>query len=318
MRTRWPFGVVPLLSLLASAWSLTAAAQQAQPALALDRLHLAPAGDRFFVTASPYAAGHMQLHASLLAEYRHDPLVLRNGDEQVGSIVEHQLLAHLDVTLALLERLTFNVEAPFALAQYGDDPAGFVSPSAAQIGDLRLGVRGSLVGEQSDFFQLALGAYFWAATAPSEPGSYLGSGAVRAKPYVSMGGHALRFVWGLELGPEFRESQDFLGVEQGTLLELGLANGVLLGADRRIQLSLELAGALTPADVRVVTTNFEALGGAKWRFTNDLVAAAAGGLGLFVSGIGTPDLRAMLGIAYTPGGWMAPAQARLPSGRLRF
>jgi hypothetical protein len=295
-----------LLALVTSIFSASAAAQsEAQAALPLDRFNPSAAGDRFFATASPYALGHLQLHGLALFEYGHDPLVLRNGDEEVGAVVEHQLFMHLDATFALLYRLAFNVDLPIALAQGGDDPAGFVSPSGSELGDLRLGVRASLFGEHDDFFQLGAGAYFWAPTASADPGSYVGNGSLRGKPYLAMGGHALRFIWGLEIGADFRERQEILGVKQGTMLELNLANGVLLGASKEIQLSLELAGAITPGDVRDITTNFEALGGGKWRFLGDFVVGGAVGTGLIFSGIGTPDLRAVLSVAYTPAGWSA-------------
>jgi hypothetical protein len=280
---------------------------ETQAALPLSRFTPSWAGDRFFGTASPYAPGHLELHGRVDGEYVHDPFVIRRrvGDdtEDVGSVVSHQLLLHTNATLSVFSRLAINLDMPFALYQAGDDPSegsvAFASPSGAEAGDLRVGLRANLTGKRDDFFQLGMGAMLWIPTAPSEPGSYLGNGIIRGKPHIMASGVALRFVWGVDAGIEFRETQDVLGVEQGSLLTLSLANGVLLGQNDQVQLSVELSGALVPIDISDRTSNFEALAGAKWRFLDNFVVGGAVGPGLF-TGIGTPDVRAVLSVAYTP------------------
>ncbi len=218
-------------------------------------------------------------------------------------MVEQQLLLHLNATYSLLSRLAVNIDLPIALQQSGEDPSegrtSFVSPRGAEVGDLRLGMRANLTGAPDDFFQLGIGASFWVPTASAEPGSYLGNGSIRGKPQLMLSGVALRFVWALDAGIEFRENQEVLGVRQGTLLTLKLANGVLLGADDQVQLSIELAGALVPIDISLRTTNFEALFGAKWRFADRFVVGGGVGPGIF-PGLGTPDVRALLSMAYVP------------------
>lgn len=299
------------LAVLASAGPAAAqtdgAATPVQVALPLNRFTPSFAGDRFFGTASPYVAGSLDLHAQVVGDYSHNPFVVRrtvaDQTEALGSVVEHQLLLHVSATLSLLRRLAVDVSFPMALSQAGDDPSdgrtSFMSPSGAEIGDLRLGARLNLTGAPDDFFQLGIGALVWVPTAPSTPGSYLGNGTVRAKPHLLASGMALRFIWGLEAGIEFRQTQHVLGVGQGSMLSLKLANGVLLGAEDQVQLSVELAAALVPIDISPSTTNFEALAGGKWRFVDDFVVGAGVGPGLF-SGIGTPDVRAVLSLAYTP------------------
>ncbi len=236
-----------------------------------------------------------------MRDYSHGAFVLRNGetDEVVSSVVEHQLLMHLDATMALARRLALNVSFPFALAQEGDDSAGLASPSGAEVGDLRVGLRASLVGTPDGFFQLGMGAHIWLPTAPAGPGSFLGNGSVRAMPHLMASGVAKRFVWGLSAGIEFRKTQELLGVGQGSLLSLRLANGVLLGSEDQVQLSMEIAGALVPVDISERTTNGEVLAGVKWRFIDDFIVGAAAGPGVF-SAVGTPDVRAVLSFAFSP------------------
>ena len=65
-------------------------ANSASPPLALDRFNAAPAGDRMFGAQSPYVAGDLTPHFSILADYAHNPLVLRtvNTRENKGAIVK--------------------------------------------------------------------------------------------------------------------------------------------------------------------------------------------------------------------------------------
>ena len=157
-------------SLLLLALSGSARAQN----LALNRFDPAPAGDRMFGVPSPFAAGHLTPHVMLLADYAHNPLKLRSvpDDSDQGAIVGHQLFLHLNAGLALWNRLNLDVSAPLAVFQKGDDPSaggqGFSSPSSAQFGDLRFGLRVRLLGEYHDPFQLAVGGYVWVPTGASD------------------------------------------------------------------------------------------------------------------------------------------------------
>jgi hypothetical protein len=132
-----------------------------------------------FGTPSPFAAGRLTPHLMLLGEYAHNPLVLRTtrNDETtgtIGSIVGSQLFLHLNASLSLFNRFLINVDAPLAVFQAGDSPAGaaggsmysFASPSKVQFGDLRAGLRFRILGDYHDIFQLAVGGYVWFPTGP--------------------------------------------------------------------------------------------------------------------------------------------------------
>ena len=181
---------------------------------------------------SPYVAGDPALHVMLLGDYAHNPLVLRgerSGDD-LGAVVEHQLFLHFAATLALWNRVGIDVDVPAAVLQAGDDPnpAGdaFASPSSAQIGDVRLGLRVRLLGEYYDPFQLALGGYVWVPTGDGGEGSFVGDGSARGLPMAIAGGHIDRLVWSFSAGYEIRESQTYASVAQGGMLQLGAGIGV--------------------------------------------------------------------------------------------
>jgi OmpA-OmpF porin, OOP family len=291
----------------AAAAALIAAASPAlgQAGLALDRFDPAPAGDRMFGVQSPYSAGELTPHLMLLADYAHDPLVIKTtpGNNDIGAVVKNQLYLHLDGGLSLWNRLYVNVDVPVALYENGDSPTvasgqTFASPAGAKFGDLRVGARVRLWGEYFDPFQIAVGGYVWFPTGAKY--SFVSDGDVRGLPQLILGGRVQeRLVWSAAGGPEIQASDSYGGVSQGSMFKWGAGAGVLLLDNRHLQLGAELNGALTFADVEKRTTNLELLFDGRYRFVDDLEVGVGLGPGL-TSGIGTPDFRGILMVAYTP------------------
>lgn len=285
-------------------FSLALSGSAEAQSLALNRFDPAPAGDRMFGVPSPFAAGHLTPHVMLLADYAHNPLKLRSvpSDSDQGAIVGNQLFLHLNAGLALWNRLNLDVSAPLAVFQNGDDPSAggqvFSSPSSAQFGDLRFGLRVRLLGEYHDPFQLAVGGYVWVPSGAND--SYVSSGEVRGLPQLILGGRIdERFVWSVAAGPQIQGKSSFANVDQGTMFKWGAGFGFLLLENRHLQIGPEAYGSLTLRDVEKHTTNAEVLLDVRYRIIDDLEVAAGAGPGL-TSGIGTPDLRALLSLAYTP------------------
>jgi outer membrane protein OmpA-like peptidoglycan-associated protein len=280
-------------------WSSLVEAQ----GLALERFEPAPAGDRMFGVPSPFAAGDSTLHLMLLGDYAHEPLVLKRDrdDEQVGTIVSGQFFLHLNGTFALWKRLAINVDVPVALAQGGDDPAAqgttFASPSGAEFGDVRLGLRFNLLGAYHGPFQLAVGAYAWLPTGAS--GSFVSDGELRGMPQLLAGGLVDRIVWSAAIGPEIRSSQKYGTIEQGTRFTAGAGLGYLVDDAKKLQVGPEITLSTVLEDADSRNTNAEALLGARYRFLDGFEAGLGAGPGL-ASGIGTPTARIVAMVAYTP------------------
>jgi OOP family OmpA-OmpF porin len=296
LRTRW--------GALSALFSLALSGAAGAEGLALNRFDPAPAGDRMFGVPSPFAAGHLTPHVMLLADYAHNPLKLYSvpTDTDRGAIVENQLFLHLNVGVALWNRVNLDVSVPLAVFQNGDDPSAggqtFSSPSSAQFGDLRFGLRVRLLGEYHDPFQLAVGGYVWVPTGASD--AFVSSGEVRGLPQLLLGGRIdERVVWSAAAGPQIQGASSFGNVEQGTMFKWGAGLGFLLLDNRRLQVGPEAYGAVTFRDVEKHTTNAEILLDVRYRFADDWEVAAGAGPGL-TSGVGTPDLRALLSVAYTP------------------
>ena len=302
MRSQWILKGSCVALLAAAATTAAPASAQSQPSLALDRFNPSFAGDRMFGVPSPFVAGSPGLHVMVLGDYAHNPLVLKTdkGDDKVGSIVSSQLFLHLNPTLALWNRPATNVDVPVALLQDGGDSSatGTVinAPTKAQFGDLRAGARLRLVGDYHDMFQLGVGGYVWF---PTGGDGFVSDKKVRGLPQLLLGGRGDRLVWSFAVGPELRPTQIFANVEQGTMLSWGGGIGFLLGEKRHFQIGPEFSAALTLGDVNKRTSNAEILLDARYRVTDDLELGLGVGPGL-TSGIGTPDLRGVAMIAYTP------------------
>jgi len=302
MRSRRSSWCIPA-ALCAAALTALAPTASAQQSLALDRFDPAPAGDRMFGVPSPFAAGSLTPHVMILGDYAHQPLVIRTvqGNDKLGITVAHQLFLHLNGGVSLWNRLNLNLDVPVALVTSGDptSPAGpaFVAPNKAELGDLRLGFRFRIWGEYFDPFQVAVGGYLWVPTGARN--AFVSDGSVRGMPQVIVGGRTSRLVYSAAIGPDIRKAQDVVNVGQGTMLKWGAGLGLLLLDDRHLQIGPEISGAVTVRDVQKHTTNAELLLDLRYRIVDDLEVAAGAGPGLS-SGVGTPDLRVVFSVAYTP------------------
>ncbi len=281
-----------------------ASAQTAQPqSVDLPKLNPSAPGDRFFGVPSPFAAGKATIHAGALLDYAHSPLILVDGTgKRVGGIIDHQMFLHLGVNIALFHRLALNVDMPFALLNRGDGvvtggSSRFTSPNQAAIGDLRLGARIRLFGEYHDPFQIGIGGYLWAPTGTRD--AFVTDGKVRGQPHLLLGGRADRFIWSAMLGPTLRSSVQIANVKLGHQFDWGAGVGLLLGANRQFQIGVETSGGVTLTEPAKRSTNAELLLGAKYRVVSPLELGLAVGPGL-TNGVGTPDVRAVFGIQYTP------------------
>lgn len=298
-------GVLAAAALLGAASD--AQAQDNPPAtrggdLALGRFNPAPAGDRMFGVPSPFVAGDPALHVMLLGDYAHAPLVLvrEEGEEDVpvGDVVNHQFFLHLNANLALWHRLAINVNIPVAIYQSGDEdlPGNLVGASDPAFGDVRLGARLRLVGDYFDPFQLGVGGYVWLPS--GDDTNYTSDGTVRGMPYASIGGRGGRVVWTVATGPEFRDSKSFANVNQGDMYYFGGGLGFLLGEEKQFQIGPELNMYLNFEEVTQRTTNGEIMLDMRYRI-GDFEMGAGVGPGI-TTGVGTPDVRAVFMVAYTP------------------
>jgi hypothetical protein len=291
---------------LAGAVLLVAPAASAQSlgAIALNQLEPAPAGDALFGVPSPFASGHLIPRGLLLFDHAEQPLVVVSGSTE-SPIVARQTFLHVNASLALWDRLLVSALFPVALAQGGDSPSAqgitFASPTSAAAGDLRLGVRMRFFGAEADPFQVAVGVYVHLPTGASD--SFVGEGAVRESPHLSLGGRVDRFVWSASVGASIRASGN------PSTLTYGGGAAVVLWQER-LQIGPEVFAstdlqegyvAVSEATTikRDMTTNAEVLVSARFRIVSGLFASLAGGPGL-TGAIGTPAFRVAASVGWMP------------------
>jgi outer membrane protein OmpA-like peptidoglycan-associated protein len=190
---------------------------------------------------------------------------------------------------------------PIALTQSGDNPRyrgqPLNSPNGGNLGDLRIGARVRLFDLRGSAFQLALGGYLWVPTGSEQ--DYLSDGKVRGAPLLIASGRAGRFLWSAQAGVEFRRDMTLYGAREGDSFRAGGGAGVILGKKERGQLGAELSGLFVLRDPSSRTSGLELLASAKWRVLDAFEVGAAAGPGL-VGGTGTPSVRALLSLMYTP------------------
>ena len=290
---------------------LGASEAQAAGLVALDQFDPAPAGDSFFGVPSPFARGNLVFRAVGLFDYADQPLRLVQpqtmGPPQ-QTVIGRQAFLHLNASFTVQDRLLVSVLLPFVVMQNGDSPkvsgSSLMSTGSAEIGDIRLGARVRMVGDDEDPFQLGVGFNVYVPTAPDK--SYAGDGSTRLAPQLNMGGRfkaGVHFTWTATGGVLIRTSQNPSMITYG----FGFAAGLW---DERIQVGPELyaatpiqkttfsiAGMMIPAQV---TTNAELLLGARVRVYRDLLVGWAAGPGL-TQAIGTPEFRFVGTLGWAPG-----------------
>jgi outer membrane protein OmpA-like peptidoglycan-associated protein len=292
------------LSLLASAH----AAAQTDP-VHLDQYRPAPSVDDGFAISRPDDRGHLLFGARLDLDYALNPLVAERtvGDAttEEGSVVEHQLAAHLNLSLGLFDRLVIFAGLPVNLVQSGAAFGPLPGGDGAGLGDVFVGARGRLAGEPSDVFALGLQllATFPTAIVADDGQRYSGERGVTVHPSVLL---ELRPTQWLRVtgnvGARFRtESPATVGnLTVGHELTFGV--GLTAEAvEDLLSLYLEGWGSSTfetfgQSGAREATP-FEALLGVRIQAFEGFEIGAGGGTGLS-RGYGTPDFRGVFTIGY--------------------
>jgi OmpA-OmpF porin, OOP family len=285
---------------LSALLALASSVAGAEPRVALDRFDPAPAGDTLLELPDTRVVGRLRPSAALRLGYAHAPLVLAlsrsDGSSESVTVVDHELVAHLQGSLALSKRLLLDLDAPFVLAQGGD--AGrlgdnqFGAPSGADFGDLRLGARLALLDPRGGVPGAAFAGSLWV---PTGSGRYAGSERVRFSVAVLSGGDFSRFLWRFAAGARERSADPIYAGVFGSEAFAGAGAGVRFGP---ALVAAELVGA-TGLDVDTGwfgrnTTHLEALLSARCGF-GPISAVVAGGPGL-TRGAGTPAYRVILGV----------------------
>ncbi len=279
-------------------------AQTTQP-IHLNQYRPAPSVDDGFAISRPDDRGHLLFGARLDLDYSLNPLVAEStrGDSgtEAGSLVEHQLSAHLNFSLGLFERLVVFVGMPINLVQSGTQFDVLPAGDGAGIGDLFLGARGRIYGEPGDVFALGAQLVVTLPTAGAANGNmrYSGERGATFAPslLLEVRPHEILRITG-NLGGRIRTDSPAQVVNLAVSHEITWGLGLTVEAVRDLlRLYLEGYGSASfDSDAREAVP-FELLGGARIEPVQGLEVGLAVGGGLS-RGFGAPDLRTILTVGY--------------------
>jgi outer membrane protein OmpA-like peptidoglycan-associated protein len=271
--------------------------------LSLDQFQPAPAGDRFFGVQGGDPGGDTSLRGMLLGDYAYKPFVLRQAsdDAVAGAVVKHQLFVHFAAGISLWDRLSVFANMPLALVNSGDSVDGVPAISGMAAGDLRLGARVRLVGENRSLATLSLTGYVFVPTGKNDKAT--GADEVHGMPALVLSGENDSIAYAANVGVDIRKHTDNTGTgyaDFGSQLTFGAAVGVLL-LDQMLQIGPEIYGSslLVGSDkLTKDTTNLEGIVGVRLR-VGPVVLGAGAGPGI-TRALGTPTLRGVVSVAYAP------------------
>ncbi len=300
-----------LFASLALALSLAAplGARAQTDAIHLDQYRPAPSVDDGFAISRPDDRGHLLFGARLDLDYALNPMVVEavagDSSTEAGSLVEHQLAAHVNLSLGLLERLVIFLGMPVNLVQSGQSIAGLPAGDGGGLGDLFLGARGRIYGEPGDLFAVGaqLAVSFPTAIAANQAQRYSGERGATITPTLLL---ELRPVERLRvtgnLGARFRTDTPSQVVNLSVGHELTWGLGVTFTAvEDLLNLYVEGFGSAVFESIGTSSareaTPFELLGGARVQPIEGLEVGAALGTGL-TRGVGSPDFRFVFTVGY--------------------
>jgi OOP family OmpA-OmpF porin len=271
--------------------------------LSLDRFQPAPAGDRFFGVQGGDPGGHLSPRLMLLGDYAYKPLVLYQGGSEIGTVVKNQLFLNLAAGIALWDRLWVFANMPLALVNSGSTTGDISAPSGAAAGDLRVGARVRLLGENRSLATLSLSGYVFFPTGNKD--KYTSADEIHGMPALVLSGENADLAYAINAGVDVRKKTNndnpVVSIANfGSEMTFGAAFGFLL-MDRMLQIGPEVYGSTLMVGNNKFTrdtTNLEAILGARLR-VGDIVMGAGAGPGI-TQGIGTPTLRVLASVTYAP------------------
>jgi outer membrane protein OmpA-like peptidoglycan-associated protein len=291
----------------------------AQPSGTLDRFRASETPEDDFHLSRPDDFGDLRFGAQLHLDYGANPLVYESELGDAGSeslsIVEHQLVGTLGLSLGLADRVVIYAGLPVALVNQGADedelaPLGVPAADGPGLGDAYVGARVRLFGEHDDIGALAIQARatFPTAGVPNDA-VYRGDPFLTVQPELLL---EIRPVAGLRIvgnfGARLREetTDDDVNLAFRHELTYGLGVSAALFTDAgdpntHLDLLIQIYGASAFAMVgEREGTALEATGGFKFFHGSGFTVGLAAGPGLN-RGFGSPDMRGVLMV-----GWMMP------------
>ena len=264
--------------------------------------------------------GHLQTYAQLASNYGKDLIVLRNRAGIFSRPIAHRVTTELAFGIGIVKQFDLSVSLPLFLRQFHQDGGSTDLSGESGVGDLRFSFKWqALQNERFGGFGLALHATFGLPTGIEQ--KMMRGVAFAITPGILMD---LRldngFVLAFNASFRWKNGNEVL-VDHvaGSEFRIGIAGEMPLFR-REFSVIGEFFSVISLGDSSLIKQlppdrpfNFDAPSegrfALRWRHYSGV--SITGGVGVGVSaGVGSPDIRVMLGIGYHIGGYDDLAKAR--------
>jgi outer membrane protein OmpA-like peptidoglycan-associated protein len=256
------------------------------------------------------ARGDHILRLKLVSDYSRNPLTLLAANQTTYRVVQEQLWFHAVGSYALNHRFLFTLDIPVLATQRGEEPpplaTAMASPqSGPLLGDVRLNGRVRLLGPTQKGPKLAASADAWLPVGSAS--SYGSDGAFRGQALATLGEHAERLSWAINLGLLLRPVQklpSLLPLRVGKTLTAGALASVAVDSAAHLHVGPELraetafADSARPFDPR--SSALELLATLSWRVAGGPITTAVSAGPSIGQAPGSADYRAVLALSWSP------------------
>ncbi len=281
---------------------------------ALDRFDPAERGSDWFGIESLSFSGSRSPVLGATVDYAHQPLVLRRGDDEIVDIVSDQFFLHLGASAALFQSLQLGINLPIAIIDDGNpavvNGVRYSLNKGTTLGDLRLGGRYRLFGRADGAVRAGVGLTLHLPTGSRS--ALTGDNGVRVTPNLHVAGDVGALAYAAGLGWKIHSRHgNYAGQPFGSDIEFRAALGVWAW-EKKLLLGPEFYSSTTVSDggkgfFHRRTTPAELMLGAHLALSRQLRAGVGAGPGLGW-GFGSPELRVLANLEWSPGG--EPGAAR--------
>lgn len=286
----------------------------------VNRYEPTAAGEWSFWVDHPWYSSTRYFAAGITLNYAHNPLIFGRVSAdgtftQTTSVIEHQLLGHVDLAGSFLDRVLITASLPVTLLERGTTTMGVGPAQGVVVGDPRLGLWLRLFGQPyRSGASMSLGVNAWVPLRQftnNGVSSLSSDSYVRVMPKLALGGIAGSFMWSLTgaflyRAPARLTDGETVGQSVGSELQFGLMMGY---ASQRYRLAIGPEAVLATAvmgndEVKAQPfvkdyTSLEVLLGLHHNIARAVNLSIGGGIGLLRTP-GTPDGRALLRLSYAP------------------
>jgi len=283
-----------------------------------------------FQTQAGTTIGQWMYSVGLFFNYAKDPLSLRNEQGQRwpnGQIIQHQVSSDLVAAVGLLNILEVGLRIPMTLYQSGEissQNSGFFEDSRSRdlsgfaFSDMMFAVKVQALKEKKHWLNLGFQVYLGIPTGNED--NFNGEDTVSFGLSALMNKHFGKFNVGLNLGYRFLPHTKALNLIINHEIFYSLAASFNI-IQNKLQAIADLSGATAlSSETSVESAPFELYMGARYYPMKRTDLALSLGLGVpFMPGYGTPQIRCLFAISFTPANGFgvqrsapAPQSAPLP------